>query len=494
MLQKKHFKVLKENFPLFCRTCLKIRAKSGDIIPLTMNDAQLYFYERLEDQRKRTGKVRLVVLKGRQQGLSTIIEAWCFHKVIFNKGLRAFILTHGKDATANIFDMVQRYLENLPFVDMLPRKTDSANELYFDGLDSGYKIGTAGNKTVGRSQTVQLFHGSEAAFWENAPEHAAGILQTIPDGDNTAVIFESTANGIGNFFYQKYKECLAGGGEMELVFIPWFWQKEYLRPLDKEFRLTEEEKEIKKLYELSDEQLSWRRNKIKQLGADVMFKQEYPNTAEEAFIATNFDAYLDVNLIKKSMNHKEYVEAYGPLILGVDPSSVGKDKTAFCLRRGRVVEKIWAVDTKDEMEVVGHIVKLLNEKSIKYCFIDKIGIGAGIVSRLLELNYRVIPVNASERAMDAEINHNLRAEMWRKTKEWLEDEPAVLPDDPELLNQLCSVGSLVDSKSRLQIEKKDDIKKDGRPSPDKADALTYTFARPVNLQQGAIKYTEKGIV
>ena len=85
--------------------------------------------------------------------------------------------------------------------------------------------------------------------------------------------------------------------------------------------------------------------------------------------------------------------------------------------------------------------------------------------------------------------------MWAKLKEWLEDQPAVLPDDSQLLNQLVSVGYYPDSKNRLLMEDKKMIKKDGRPSPDLADALTYTFARPVSLKNNdRIVYNNKGIV
>ena len=108
MLEKKHMKVLRNNFPLFCKTCMKIRTKSGEIKPLVLNLAQLHFYEKYKEQLDSTGKTRLIVLKGRQQGLSTIIEALYFHKIIFNRGLRCFILTHEAEATKNLFNMVQR--------------------------------------------------------------------------------------------------------------------------------------------------------------------------------------------------------------------------------------------------------------------------------------------------------------------------------------------------------------------------------------------------
>ena len=86
----------------------------------------------------------------------------------------------------------------------------NSKELIFGVLDSGYKLGTAENKSAGRSSTIQLFHGSEVAFWPNAAEHAKGIMQAIPDAFNTEAILESTANGVGNYFHQQWQKAEAG--------------------------------------------------------------------------------------------------------------------------------------------------------------------------------------------------------------------------------------------------------------------------------------------
>jgi len=492
-------KRLRDDFPYFAKKCLKIRTKEGDIKSFVLNKAQIYFYERIQKQLNKTGKTRMIVVKGRQQGLSTVIQGLYFWQTIFRKGIRTYILTHEKDATDNLFGMTKRFYDHYPLKDFLQTKEDSRTSLLFEGLESGYKIGTAGNKVVGRSQTIQLFHGSEAAFWQHAAEHAAGILQAIPDVKGSSIIFESTANGLGNFFYTKYKDSLEPDSDYELIFIPWFWQSEYSRPIDHNFHVFDEEKELVELYGLTKEQLNWRRYKIRDLhdtGIDgaIKFKQEYPCDPEEAFIATSYDCYLDVVGIKKAMNHKDFVEPYGPLILGVDPSGSGKDKTGFCLRRGRTVEKIWTLQTNSTMEVVGETVNLIRERPIDYVFVDKIGVGAGVYDRLIEMGYssKVQCVSASEAATNKDRYHNLRSEMWHRTKEWLEDSPAILPDNPQLLNQLVSVGYKTNSRGALLMESKDDIKKDGRPSPDLADALTYTFAKPINLHgHKAIVYPKK---
>ncbi len=88
----------------------------------------------------------------------------------------------------------------------------NAKELAFPLLDSGYKVGTAGTEGVGRSDTIQYFHGSEVAFWPNAEDHMAGVLQAVPNAAGTEVVLESTANGIGGLFYNMCKATERGEG------------------------------------------------------------------------------------------------------------------------------------------------------------------------------------------------------------------------------------------------------------------------------------------
>ncbi|WP_419833759.1 hypothetical protein [Endozoicomonas atrinae] len=270
-------------FRFYASKCLKIRTKSAKVIPFWLNKAQRYLDSRIEDQRRRTGKVRIVVLKGRQQGCSTYTEGRFYWLVSNRKGLRAYILTHEADATANLFDMVQRYHEHQPIFTQRALKNKSSKLLEFFH-DSGYRVGTAGNKGAGRSSTAQLFHGSEVAFWPNADEHLAGVLQAVANEKDTEVILESTANGVGGVFYDYVMDADAGRGDFELVFIPWYWQDEYRSEIPEDFRADADEQYLKQQYDLDDQQLQWRRQKIYELKSEDKFKQEYPCNIQEAFL------------------------------------------------------------------------------------------------------------------------------------------------------------------------------------------------------------------
>jgi hypothetical protein len=215
------------DFPYYAEHCLKIRPKAGGLVPLRLNRVQRMVHDRLEEQVRETGRVRALILKARQPGVSTYVEGRYFWHVTKRAGIQAFILTHAQQATDNLFGMAERFHENLPAPLVLHTAAANAKELSFDVLDSGIMVSTAGAKGAGRAQTIQLFHGSEVAHWPNAAEHAAGVLQAIPNAPGTEVILESTANGVGGLFYDMCRAAEANRSEFILIFIPWFRHEEY---------------------------------------------------------------------------------------------------------------------------------------------------------------------------------------------------------------------------------------------------------------------------
>jgi hypothetical protein len=309
---------LKDDFPHYSAKCLKIRSKAGDILPLELNPAQIYLHEQLEKQRRETGRVRALILKGRQQGCSTYVEGRFYWRVSHNRGARAFILTHRDDATANLFDMAKRYHKYCPDIVKPHTAASNARELLFDNLDSGYKIATAGGTGAGRSDTIQYFHGSEVAYWPNAREHVKGALQAVSNEAGTEIILESTSAGPDGLFYEYCMNALKGEGQYILVFIPWFWQQEYRETVPDNFQPTAEELHYAKLYGLDMEQLSWRRSKIFELGGIGDFRREYPATAEEAFEADAEGALWKTEQINKLrvIQSPDMMR----IVVGVDPA------------------------------------------------------------------------------------------------------------------------------------------------------------------------------
>lgn len=475
---------LKDNFPHYAEKCLKIRSKSGEVVPFILNYAQEHIHACVENQRARTGKVRAVILKGRQQGCSTYIEGRFYWRVTHTRGVQAFILTHEEDATTNLFKIANRYHENCPSAVRPATGAANAKELHFSNLDSGYKVGTAGNRAVGRSSTVQLFHGSEVAFWPNAQQHAAGVIQAIPDEPGTEVFKESTANGVGNYFHKEWQDAEAGLSEYIAIFVPWYWSPEYKKPVPEGFALDAEERQYQESYELDLEQMAWRRAKIIELKDQMLFKQEYPATAAEAFQVSGADPYIPASLVMLARD-AVVSDSFGDRKLGVDPARFGDDRTSICYRQGRKVHWIRSYSKKSTMEVAGLVRIAIKEISAAQCAIDVGGLGAGVYDRLLELvsadECELVQVNSSESPIDANKYTNKRAEMWGETKAWLEAMPASIPDSDELQADLTQIRYSYDSNNALRMEKKEDMKKRGFRSPDMADALGLTFAKPVKV-------------
>jgi len=483
------------NFAAYAAKCLMIRTKSGAIRPLVLNRAQRHIDGELERQRRATGKVRALILKGRQQGCSTYVAGRFFRRATQVPGVRVFILTHEEAATQNLFEIVLRFHDHYP-EDIKP-STGAANakEFYFDALDSGYKVATAGTKGVGRSSTIQLFHGSEVAFWPHAATHAAGALQAVADVADTEVILESTANGLGNFFHQTWRDAETGANDFLPIFVPWLWQDEYRKRVPPGFVPSGEEREYAALYGLDAEQIAWRRAKIAELKDPALFKQEYPATAAEAFQESGHDSFIPPGLVARA--RKATCEASGPLVIGFDPAWMGDDRHAMAWRRGRRVEKVESRRKLDTMQAAGWVKQVIDTDKPKRLFLDVGGVGAGVYDRLIEMGYGQVvravnfgaapfePPPRDANGVPSGGPLNRRAEMWMKSKDWLEDPAgARLPDRDALQADACGPTYSYDSNSRLKLESKEHMRARGAKSPDEWDAVALTFAEPVAPDAG----------
>jgi hypothetical protein len=489
---------LQGDFLYYAPRCLKIKAKDKRIVPLVLNRAQLYVHEQLEEQRQRTGKVRALVLKARQQGFSTYIGGRYYHKTSMNHGTNTYILTHEQGATDNLFAMVGRYHDHSP----LKPETGKANakELYFPKLDGGYAVGTAGSKAVGRSKTVFLFHGSECAFWPNASDHFAGVVQAIPDLPGTEIILESTANGIGGEFHERWQQAEAGIGDYIAIFVPWFWSDEYRRPVPEKFQLSHErgadgepsEVEYMEMYDLDLSQMAWRRYKIDELKDPQLFMQEYPASAAEAFQTTGHDSFIKPADVLRARKAK--LDPTGPLVLGVDPSRLGKDRFSVAWRQGRVCTKKESKAKLDNVAGATYVKSIIDRDHPDKVFIDVGGQGAGVLDILnswgapyskicVAVNFGGEPLEADYIMSDGSVRpgpKNRRAEMWHNLREWLKQVGgADVPDSDSLQADLCGPGYKYDTQQRFLLESKESMLKRGVRSPDEGDALALTFAAPV---------------
>lgn len=269
---------------------VKIRDKAGNIIDFKLNEPQLKLYNIIKEQKEQGKPVRIIILKARQMGFSTLTESILFKETATKFNINTGIIAHKEEATTNLFNMSKRIYDNLPESMKPSKKSSNAKELIFDnqegtGLKSKIKCMTAGADGVGRSDTFNNLHISELAFWgNNAKETMLGLMQSVPNLPNTMVIIESTANGY-EYFKDQWDKAVRGESNFVPLFVGWQDLEEYQMPYTG-FKLTAEEENLKETYNLSNEQITWRRWCIaNNCGGDIsQFKQEYPMNPHEAFL------------------------------------------------------------------------------------------------------------------------------------------------------------------------------------------------------------------
>lgn len=296
------------DFDFYSKHALKIRTKSGDIQPLKLNQAQKILNDAVDRQMKEEGKVRVIILKARQQGLSTYVGGYLYFSVSQRKAAKAMVITHHSDSTRALFDMTKRYHENCPEILKPHTKYSSRRELSFDVLDSSYVVATAGGEAIGRGETLTHVHASELAFWgkSTALENWNGLTQAVPNTKGTAIFVESTANGVNGVFYDLWKGAVEGTNGYVPVFIPWFADDTYREKVPANFERTPDEEDLAKEFDLDDEQLMFRRRKVAQNGIDL-FRQEYPSYPDEAFLTTGRPVFNPEALQKRIDNTEDVI-------------------------------------------------------------------------------------------------------------------------------------------------------------------------------------------
>lgn len=191
---------------------------------------------------------------------------------------------------------------------------------------------------------------------------------------------------------------------------------------------------------------------------------------------------ISAKVVDRAMTTKVEVTRQDEKIMAVDVARYGDDETVICFRRGRdAYSEPWVHLSKlDTMEVAARVATHFDRVKPDALFVDETGVGAGVVDRLKQLGYPVTPVNFGSKPdgmTDAKVA-NKRAEMWVRMREWLNGVSAI-PDDQALAAQLTAVEYKHDANNAILLEKKEDMKRRGLPSPDRADALALTFAYPV---------------
>ena len=342
----------RERLKLYAAAVLVIRDKESTLRHLEFNEAQLLVHDALSRQLREQGKIRAIVLKARQEGVSTYVAARFFRAIHLYPGKVAMVIADSLVRAGALYDIYARFLENLPPEIAPIRKTLQRQRLIQFSHESELSVRPAADTEAGRAQTIHLLHASELAFWgTGARETWTSLMQAVPDRGSEIVV-ESTAKGAGGLFHELWEAAEQGESGWLAIFLPWWIHKEYEREPDAETiaRITEEPDDFERqalgdgipfrgeYHRLSMRKLAWRRDIItEKFGGDPEhpskdavrgFQQEYPATAEEAFLVSGA-CFFDEDALRVLTRQTEEPQARGRLILDGTEVKLEKNDRAF---------------------------------------------------------------------------------------------------------------------------------------------------------------------
>lgn len=388
-----------------------------------------------------------LVEKSRDMGVSWLCVAiatwmWLFHPgVVVGFGSRKEEYVDKLGDPKSLFWKIRETIKLLPaeFVPAGYSERVHAPSMRIINPENGSAIVGEAGDNIGRGNRTSIYFKDESAFYERADAIDAALSQT-----SNCKIDVSTPNGAGNPFYRKRH-----GGRIPVFVFDWkddprkdrAWYERQLATLD-----------------------------------PVIVAQEI----DRDYTASVTNAWIPGDIVRAAMARGPAdVQAVGPLQVGVDVARFGDDKSVITFRKGRVVYPQIVFGKVDIVDVAGRVKDAINAwgEYPGQIAVDTIGVGAGVADMLRrEFKRIVVDVNSSVRLSDGQ-NYNFRARMWRDMRDYLKN-GASIPNDPELGTELSALQYEFRA-GELLIESKEDAKKRGVKSPDRADSLALTFAVPV---------------
>lgn len=287
--------------------------KNQKTMPFFLNDVQHEFMDTLNQAIADFNAgiitdISLLVLKGRQQGFTTVVTAYQLSCSLLNRNFQGFTLADKSDNSEAIFQNKAKFpYSQLPDCLKPTEKYNNRRQLLFEKINSSWAVDTA-TKDVGRSRTVNFFHGSECAFWKDGISPIQGALGEAFT-KNCIKIYESTANG-----YNDYQKMWDSGVHIN-CFYEWWKTKEYrisfrndealqdfLHQIDsKKGWIWDRLRWLRDDKHLVPEQLFWYWNKYDKYLDKDLIKQEYPCTPHEAFLLSGKNVF-DTTVILERLN------------------------------------------------------------------------------------------------------------------------------------------------------------------------------------------------
>lgn len=405
-----------------------IRSKERGIIPWTPSDAQCSIL-----LAKDTGAD--IILKARQLGISTMTVLEFLAYLLLVDGFNGIIISEDEDKAKQLLQIAWLALDMLPEAYKVPLKYgrdryiiteapqyDKNKKRIGGGRGSSLYIGTAGKYTLGRGQTIQAAHMSELAFWpseagQDADDLLQGLEEAVPDRPGAILRIESTANGFGNVFHQKWTAAVRGSGRYRARFFPWWFalDDEYQKPAVQPFERTDEEQDFvesvwaKYKFRLTDDHIQWRRDKIESKGKK--FWQEYPEGPDSCFLSTGSSVFNEILELLDGVRKR--IENNAPLyvrdrhgvdcrywsgartgrsyIITVDMAEGQKEKSDFnallvceVTDEGQVKEAVSAQGRTSATTFAQVVMELATEFNGALIAVERANTGFSVIDKLLE--------------------------------------------------------------------------------------------------------------
>jgi hypothetical protein len=287
------------------RELLRIQDKEGKLVPLVPKPAQLhYFNNRTESD---------IVLKAAQLGFTTWVQGEFFIEAMVNPGMEVIYTAQRVDSAKRLFEITTRMYHAIPEGIRPPNVSDSTQKLAMDfggGQVSTIEIGTAGSSSFGRGRPVHRYLATEVGFYEREEVLTMdGIIARIPFGGRR--VEESTANGQEGTFHDNWQSAINGTSDLTPHFYAWWWDPGYSIPRDNDAHtelmkrpIDEEEEWLMRNKQLNIEQIAWRRWEARKHRNMDFFQQEFPESAELAFMAIGDSVFdpADIRRIEESVS------------------------------------------------------------------------------------------------------------------------------------------------------------------------------------------------
>jgi len=388
------------------------------------------------------GHKRIIVVKARQLGISTLVRAYQFWLwYLAQEPIKLGVVAHTREAADNLHNTDKTFYNNLP-IKIKPLIDKATHRTMRKKNGAELKSFTAGGQGGTRSYVFTHAHLSEFPFYENPEEALATIFAAVGDGQ---IVIESSPNIAGDYFNKLVEEGLAGKNEWKVLFFPWTCNDEYTdKGVERLQRVYDEEKELIK-GGLTIPQISWRRKQISTLGYDK-FIREYPRTIEEAFKGSRTTPYFwndkceEIKEIKlgsrEKRKYKHQIIDGDNYTIGVDTSAgVGGDYSAFTIIHNDTLQPVYHYLSNTITPRA--FAEILYETALDYgtptIIVEANSYGASVLEGLIGWGWKKLWKDKDGRWFNTTSGN--RNKLFSHFKEIIEDE-TIVGMDTDLLSQI----------------------------------------------------------